>query len=134
MAKITLDATRENAPSISAFVEEELERLECPMKTLAQINIAVDELACNVISYAYPNSTGQIGVSLESPQPQTVAITFEDSGVPYNPLEKPDPDITLSAEERKIGGLGIFIVKKTMDDVIYKHEDGKNILTIVKKW
>ncbi len=134
MAKITLDATRENAPSISAFVEEELERLECPMKTPAQINIAVDELACNVISYAYPNSTGQIGVSLESPQPQTVAITFEDSGVPYNPLEKPDPDIALSAEERKIGGLGIFIVKKTMDDVIYKHEDGKNILTIVKKW
>ena len=134
MATLTVDANRDSTAKVSAFVEAELEKLECPMKELAQINIAVDELFCNIASYAYPEAGGQAVVSVERPAPQTVAITFEDWGVPYNPLEKPDPDVTLSAEERKIGGLGIYIVKKTMDAVKYKYEDKKNILTIEKKW
>lgn len=134
MAKITVDANRDSIPTVSAFVEGELEKLGCPFKELAQINIAVDELFCNIASYAYPDSKGQASVTVEAPEPQMVSVTFEDGGVPYNPLEKPDPDITLSAEERKIGGLGILIVKKTMDSMDYKYEDEKNILTIVKKW
>lgn len=62
-----------------------------------------------------------------------ISITFSDSGKPYNPLEKPDPDVTLSAEERSIGGLGIFMVKKSMDDMRYEYKDGQNILTITKR-
>lgn len=134
MATLTVDADKASTAKVSAFVEAELEKLECPMKELAQINIAVDELFCNIASYAYPNASGKAVVSVQSPAPRMVAITFEDWGVPYNPLEKPDPDVTLSAEERNVGGLGIFIVKKTMDAVKYKHEDNKNILVIEKKW
>ncbi|MBQ3836990.1 MAG: ATP-binding protein [Treponema sp.] len=134
MAKITVEANRDSIPKVSSFVEGELEKLECPMKALAQINIAVDELFCNIVSYAYPDGLGQAVISVESPAPKMVALTFEDWGVPYNPLEKPDPDITLSAEERNVGGLGIFIVKKTMDSMTYKREDKKNILRIEKKW
>ena len=134
MAKLTVEATKDNTAQVSEFVEAELEKLECPMKELAQINIAVDELYCNIASYAYPDSTGTADITVESPAANTVAITFEDTGVPYDPLKKPDPDVTLSAEERKIGGLGIFIVKKTMDAVEYEYKDKKNVLTITKKW
>lgn len=134
MAKLTVEATKENTSKVSAFVEAELEKLECPMKELAQINIAVDELYCNIASYAYPNSQGTADITVQSPAANTVAITFEDGGVPYDPLKKPDPDVTLSAEERKIGGLGIYIVKKSMDSVEYEYKDKKNVLTITKKW
>ncbi len=134
MASITVDATRENISKVSSFVEAELELLNCPMKETAQINVAVDELLSNIVNYAYPNSTGKASLVVEAAGQNAVRITFEDSGVPYNPLAKADPDITLSAEERKIGGLGIFIVKKTMDGIDYKFENGKNILAIEKKW
>lgn len=134
MAKITVDASRESIPKVSAFVEGELEKLSCPIKELSQINIAVDELFCNIASYAYPDSSGSASITVESPEEKRVFITFEDSGIPYNPLKKPDPDISLSAEEREIGGLGILIVKKTMDSMNYKYQDNKNILTIEKKW
>lgn len=134
MAKLTVEATKENTGKVSAFVEAELEKLECPIKELAQINVAVDELYCNIASYAYPDSQGTADIIVQSPQNNTVAITFEDGGVPYDPLKKPDPDVTLRAEERKIGGLGIYIVKKTMDSVEYKYQDNKNVLTITKKW
>lgn len=134
MAKLTVEATKENTGKVSAFVEAELEKLECPIKELAQINVAVDELYCNIASYAYPDSQGTADIIVQSPQNNTVAITFEDGGVPYDPLKKPDPDVTLGAEERKIGGLGIYIVKKTMDSVEYKYQDNKNVLTITKKW
>ena len=67
-------------------------------------------------------------------QPDTISITLIDRGIPYNPLEKPDPDVTLSAEERQIGGLGIYMVKKSMDEMLYRHEDGQNILTMKKSW
>lgn len=118
---------------ITAFVEAELERIECPMKAAMQINVAIDELFSNIVRYGYPNEPGPVTVKfVERSDPKTVYIRFEDNGIPYNPLTKEDPDITLSAEERSIGGLGIFVVKKTMDDVKYKYEDGKNILTIKK--
>lgn len=134
MAKITVDANRESIPQVAAFVERELENFSCPMKTLAQINIAVDEIYSNIVNYAYGDGVGKASVAVESAGENTVRVTFEDNGIPYDPLAKPDPDVTLSAEERKIGGLGIFIVKKTMDSMEYKYEDDKNILAIVKKW
>lgn len=134
MAKITVDATRESVSQVAAFVEGELEKLSCPFKTMAQINIAVDELYSNIVNYAYGGGAGQASVDVQSLGENSVSLTFEDSGVPYDPLAKPDPDTTLSADERKIGGLGIFIVKKTMDSMEYKYEDNKNVLTIIKKW
>lgn len=118
---------------VTEFIELELQKIDCPMKTTVQINIAVDELFSNIVRYGYPNEKGPITVKfIFHDDPKTVFIRFEDEGIPYNPLTKDDPDITLSAEERSIGGLGIFVVKKTMDDMKYKYENGKNILTIKK--
>lgn len=119
--------------TVTEFVEAELEKIDCPMKAVMQISVAIDELFSNIVRYGYPDGPGPVSVQfVERRDPETVYIRFEDSGIPYNPLAKEDPDITLSAEERSVGGLGIYVVKKTMDDVKYKYENGKNILTIKK--
>jgi anti-sigma regulatory factor (Ser/Thr protein kinase) len=105
------------------------------MKLQSQLEIAVEEIFVNIASYAYTNSAiGNNGDTtiIVCDLGDRVSVTFEDFGVPYNPLTKTDPDITKSAEERDIGGLGIFMVKKMMDGMDYRHEDGKNILTIYK--
>ena len=122
-------------PVVTEFVEKELEKRDLPMKTVFQINVAIDEIYSNIVKYAYPNRTGPVTVSvLIKDDPQIVYIKFVDNGIPYNPLTKADPDISLSADERTIGGLGIYMVKKTMDDMKYKYEDGQNILTIQKRF
>ena len=118
--------------NVNAFVEEQLDALGCSMKASMQIMVAVEELFVNVASYAYPQGGGTVIITI-SDDGESVSITFTDSGIFFDPLAKKDPDITASAEERGIGGLGIFMVKKTMDDVKYNYQDGKNILTIVKK-
>ena len=98
-------------------------------------DIAIDEIFGNIASYAYAPGTGKVTVQIRvDDKARAVRITFIDSGVPYNPLAKEDPNVKLSAEERKIGGLGIFLVKKSMDDMIYEYKDGKNRLTLVKKF
>ncbi|MCF0111057.1 MAG: ATP-binding protein, partial [Erysipelotrichaceae bacterium] len=132
---IRFDETKlEDIPEITEFVESELEKMGCPVKTVYQMNIAVDEICSNIIKYAYPKKPGSLTVTMfEKKYPHTLAIRFEDEGIPYNPLTKEDPDVTLSAEERQIGGLGIFMVRKMMDDVRYKYENDRNILTIYKK-
>ncbi len=133
MAEITLAATVENIAAATDFVTEQLEQLGCPMKVQMQFSIAVDELFGNIAYYAYPSGDGtatiQVHVREEARQ---VIVTFMDEGIPYNPLAKEDPDIALSAEDRPIGGLGIFMVKKSMDDMQYRYEDGKNILSVIK--
>ena len=112
---------------------EQLEELDCPMKIQTQLDIAVDELFSNIAHYAYNPETGPATVQVEvTENPLSVIITFIDQGVPYDPLAKSDPDTTLSAEDRQIGGLGIYMVKKTMDDISYEYKEGKNILTIKK--
>lgn len=125
------DATTDEFPNAAAFIEEELEKVNCPMKTSMQISVAFEELFVNIANYAYPDSIGKakVGIAINDGK---IIIQFTDSGIKYNPLEKTDPDITLSAEERNIGGLGIFMVKKTMDDIKYEYKDGQNILTIFK--
>ncbi|SCY65875.1 ATP-binding protein [Butyrivibrio sp. INlla14] len=134
MERLEVQATKENLLEVSAFVEGYLEKLDCPMKTMMQISVAVEEIYINIASYAYGDSIGMAEILIDHDQAlNSVSITFKDSGVFYDPLAKEDPDITLSAEERAIGGLGIFMVKKSMDDMKYKYEDGKNVLTIVKK-
>ena len=133
--RITVEAVLENVEKVTEFVNQELEQLGCSVKTQMQIDVAIDELFGNIANYAYhPQKGGMatIEVSRSAESPAQVAITFQDQGKPYNPLEKEDPDITLGAAERPIGGLGIFLVKKTMDDIAYEYRDGKNILTIKK--
>ena len=133
MKELTLPATIENIEKVTDFVNEQLEEIECPMKAQMQIDIAIDELFGNIAHYAYNPETGPATVRVEvTEEPISVVITFIDHGVPYDPLKKADPDITLSAEERAIGGLGVFMVKKTMDEISYEYRDGKNILRIKK--
>ena len=133
MKEMTIDAAIENIPAVTAFVEEQLEQYNCPMKAQMQIDIAIDELFSNIAQYAYNPKTGKATVRVEvTENPMAVIITFIDNGVPYNPLAKTDPDVTLSADKREIGGLGIFMVKKSMDDISYEYKDGQNILKIKK--
>lgn len=134
MKELTVEATVESIPVITEFVDEQLEQFDCPMKAQAQINIAIDELFSNIVHYAYNPGTGPATVRVEVvEEPLSVIITFIDQGVPYDPLAKADPDVTLSAEEREIGGLGIYIVKKNMNEITYEYKDGKNILKIRKE-
>ena len=133
MKELTVDAVVSNIAVITEFVDSELEAMGCPIKVQFQIDVAIDELFGNIAHYAYKDGAGKATVRLESRQdPSGVVITFIDEGEPFNPLESDDPDVTLSADERPIGGLGIFMVKKTMDSMDYEYTDNKNILTIRK--
>ena len=135
MKETTVAATVENIETITGFINEQLEAAACPMKAQMQIDIVIDEILSNIVHYAYGEKVGDVTVRIEFPDnPKSAVLTFTDNGVPYNPLEQSDPDISLSAEERKIGGLGIFMVKKTMDDMTYEFKDEKNILKITKKF
>ncbi len=131
MKKRTIDAKVDNLQQVLEFIDAELESVDCPMKAQMQIDIAVEEIFVNIAKYAYAPGEGHavIGVLAE---PGRAEITFADSGMPYDPLAREDPDVTLSAEEREIGGLGIFMVKQTMDEMRYKYEEGQNLLTLVK--
>ena len=134
MKELTLSALVGNIPEVTAFVDAQLEELDCPMKAQMQIDIALDELFGNIAHYAYAPGVGEATVRFAfEAESRMAVITFIDRGVPYNPLEQKEPDVTLPGEEREIGGLGIFLVKKTMDSIAYEHKDGQNILTITKK-
>ena len=133
MKELTIAAKIENIEVVTDFVNEQLEVLDCPMKVQMQIDIAIDELFGNIAHYAYNPEVGDATVRVEVIEdPLAVIITFIDNGVPYDPLAKADPDTTLSAEEREIGGLGIYMVKKTVDEITYDYQNGQNILRIRK--
>ena len=134
MTNKTFPAKIELLNEVLGFVEEMLEGFECPMKIQMAICVAIEEVFVNIAHYAYPESVGDMTLHIGLDE-ESRAITFRvtDKGVPFDPLKKPDPDITLSAEEREIGGLGIFITKKTMDSLSYSYENGENILTMIKK-
>ena len=131
--ELTLEATLENIPAVTGFVDAELEALDCPMKAQMQIDVAIDELFSNIARYAYDPETGPATVRVEvEREPLSVIITFIDHGKPFDPLSAKEPDVTASAEEREIGGLGLFLVRRTMDEVSYRREADRNILTIRK--
>ena len=133
MKEMNIEATLENITTVTAWVDEQLEALDCPMKAQMQIDIAIDELFSNIARYAYNPETGPATVRIEVvEEPLAVVITFIDKGVPYDPLKKEDPNTKLPIEEREEGGLGIYMVKKTMDDITYEYVDGQNILKIKK--
>ena len=132
--ELTVDAVSENISAVTGFVEAELDAVDCPPKAKMQIDMAIDELMSNIVRYAYAPETGPVTVRFAYEQAtRTVTLTFLDKGMPYNPLKKEDPDVSLSAEDRPIGGLGIFLVKKTMDRMDYAYKFGQNVLTIQKK-
>ena len=133
MHELTLEAKVDNLNQVLAFVDERLEALGCSMKVQMQIDVAVEEIFVNIAHYAYAPKSGPATLQIETEEnPPAVSITFIDSGTPFDPLAKPDPDVTLSVDERQIGGLGIYMVKKSMDSVTYRRQDGKNMLTIKK--
>ena len=132
--ELEIDAEEAKLAEVQTFVEERLEAVDCPMKALMQINVAVEEIFVNIASYAYVPEKGKAKVRVEiSGEPVSVTITFEDRGIPYDPVAREDPDITLPASQRAIGGLGIFMTKQIMDDVAYEYRDGQNILTLKKR-
>lgn len=134
MSEKTFSADDKALPEVIAFVENELEKACCPMKTAMSLTVAIEEMFVNVAHYAYPNGSGTATLAIKhNADKNEIMFRMTDSGVPFNPLEKPDPDVTLSAKERKIGGLGIFMMKKTMDEVFYANTNGENILTMIKK-
>lgn len=124
----------ESLSDVMDFLKEQFEICDCPKKEAMKLSVAIEEVFVNVANYAYSGGDGfaKLGVSFDS---KTRCLTFilSDYGVEFDPLARPDPDITLSANERKIGGLGIYITKRTMDEISYKYENGKNILTMMKK-
>ena len=134
MSEVTLEAAEENLDEVLRFVEDALENTGCSLEDQRQIAIAVEEVFINIVSYAYKPGRGDTTLRLDvSQDPAEVTITFIDHGVPFDPLAKEDPDINLPAKQRKVGGLGIFVVKNLMDDVFYEYRDGQNILTMKKK-
>ena len=133
MREMDIAATLENLDTVMAFVDRQLEEVGCSMKAQMQIDIAVEEVYVNIAHYAYNPEVGGVTIRIQiEEEPLAVILTFIDKGKPYDPLAKEDPDITLAAEDRQIGGLGIFMVKKSMDNVSYEYNEGRNVLTLKK--
>ena len=131
--ELTMPASTDSLPEITSFVDAELESLNCPPTIQTKIDIAIDEIFGNIANYAYKEREGEATVRVKTNENKLeITLTFIDSGEPFNPLESEDPDTTLPADQRKIGGLGIYMVKNSMDDISYEYKDGHNILTIKK--
>lgn len=131
---LTLPALIESIPKVTAWIDEALEKLDCSVKAQMQIDVAIDEIFSNIARYAYPDQEGSATVEFDFDETsRMVSITFLDQGIPFDPLKKADPDTTLGTEERAIGGLGIFVVKKTMDEISYQYRDGNNVLCLKKR-
>ena len=130
---LTIPASIDSLGDVLNFVNDYLVGIGSPVKAQMQIDIAVEELFVNIAHYAYNGEAGDAAISLQiTDKPKAITIEFRDSGKPFNPLNKTDPDTTLSAEDRKIGGLGIYMAKKSVDEITYRREDDQNILTIRK--
>ena len=134
MKELTVLAAIENLPVVTEFVDAKLEQAGCPLKTQFQIDVVIDEIFSNICHYAYFQESGEATIQVDvGEDDRTVTITFLDSGKPFDPLSGDDPDISLELDDRTTGGLGIFLVKKTMDTVDYEYRNGQNILRIRKK-
>ena len=133
MEKITVDALLDNLQAVVDFATEKLEARDCSMKVVMQTELVIEEIFVNIASYAYHPEIGPATFCMEFEEnPNAVLMTFIDGGKPYNPLEQEAPDTTLSIEERDVGGLGIFLVKKNVDEIAYEYTDGKYILRMKK--
>ena len=134
MQELTIAARVENLDKVTDFVRETLAVVECPTKLLMQIDLVVEEIFVNVASYAYPEGAGDVTIQSEVEKaPAAITLKFIDGGIPYNPLKNDPPDLNLPVEEKKIGGLGIYLVKEMADEIFYDYFEGKNILIIKKR-
>lgn len=133
--EITLAAKLDNLETAQSFFDELLEEHDCPMRELFQIDVSVEEIFVNIANYAYPGAEGEATLMVEyAEDPRRIIMTFIDQGIAFNPLDKKDADVTLSAEEREIGGLGILMVKKNMTEMKYRRENDCNVLTLIKEF
>ena len=141
--RVTADVN--NLQSVMSFLQTHLDAQDCPRKARMAIELAVEEVFVNIAMYAYVSGNGEVTVRIcpsgDGPADETapegsrgIEVTFIDQGIPYDPLAREDPDVTLPANQRRIGGLGIFLIKQQMDDVTYEHRDGSNILTLKKQF
>ena len=136
MAELNIEARTENLEKVLAFIGEILDEYNCSLKVRTQLDIAVEELFVNIAHYAYHSGAGAATVRVETEDaPRGLTLTFMDRGAPFDPLSNRRPDTTsLPARERPIGGLGLFMVRKIVDEIAYRREDGMNILTVRKKF
>lgn len=134
MTEKCFPAALDQLESVQMFVLEQLKGHTYSERTRAQLDVAVEEIFVNIARYAYPpDQLGWVLIRCQvEEEPPRIIVQFVDRGVPFDPLAKKDADITLSAEERQIGGLGILMVKRSMDQVEYTYEDGQNVLTLTK--
>lgn len=135
MTEKVFKAELSDLPQMTAFLEEQLELLECPMKAQMQIQLSAEELFVNVANYAYVDKKGTVTFCVGPDEKNGgMILRISDYGKPFNPLLQNDPDITLKAEDRNIGGLGILMVKKNMDAVEYEYSGMQNIVTLRKRF
>lgn len=131
--ELTVPATVESLRYITACLAELLASVHVPVAEKLQMEFAVEEMFVNIACYAYKDQQGTVVVRARlEKEPLCIEFAFLDTGRAYNPLEQAEPDITSSLEDRAIGGLGIFLTKKNVDDVRYERSDGRNILTLRK--
>lgn len=130
---LTMAATMDNLEQATGFLDAALEKLEVSPKTQLQLELALEEAYVNVVHYAYPDEDGEVTLELETePDQRLFVLRLRDHGIAFNPLEEEEPDVSLTAGERRIGGLGIFLVRKNVDEVSYEYRDGQNVLTMRK--
>lgn len=133
MEKVTLPAKLENLDLMISWILKNADIVGFDEKNKFQIKLASEEVLVNIINYAYPSKSGAIELSLNPKPKDSLEIVFADWGVPFDPLSLPEPKVCAPIEERKIGGLGVYLVRKVMDEVKYRREDERNILTVTKK-
>lgn len=133
MSSIIVPANDDGPDAVTGFVQEQLAQHDCPDKALFQIEVAIEEIMVNIASYAKLSDDDGVEVRCDIlDDPLRIVLQFLDRGIPFDPLATGDPDISPEALEERVGGLGIFMVRKMMDDVSYAYEDGKNTLTVLK--
>ena len=133
MEKLTIEALVENLPVVTEFITSTLEEKNCSMKVIMQMELVIEEIFVNVASYAYRPKVGKVTICKEVTD-DAITITFIDGGIDYNPLDHDDPDINAELDDRDIGGLGIFLIKRNVDEISYERKDGKNTLVIKKNF
>ena len=133
MQELNIEAKVENLDIVNDFINKSIGAVECSKKAIMQLGVVVEEIFVNIASYAYKDEVGIATVQVEvKDNPPAIDLTFIDSGVEYNPLANEDPDLDVAVEERQIGGLGIYLVKNMVEEISYKYEGGKNILSLTK--